>query len=208
MPESLHAVGSGNANECGKSTGLEGGESAEGEVAGANVNVELVPAAPTLLEGSEQSAMGFGEGRGLQVAGHNRGVDVTVVGRIADGDGQVAGVEFDVLVARHSLDGEISSRHAHEKDGVVGNFDGDFKIILGASKDADVRIIAGPPEANRKVASVVGITPIELDCEPITFAADDPEFAGAEVQAQMASGREIDGEGVILKVFSREIGVR
>jgi len=67
--------------------GVGDGESAEREVAGANVNVELVPAAPTLLEGSEQSAMGFGEGRGLQVAGHNR----TVVSRIADGDGQVAG---------------------------------------------------------------------------------------------------------------------
>ncbi|HKC00122.1 MAG TPA: hypothetical protein VKD23_15170 [Terriglobales bacterium] len=38
--------------------------------------VELVPAAAARLKGSEQAAMGFAEGRGLQVAGHHGGVDV------------------------------------------------------------------------------------------------------------------------------------
>src|SRR6266851_2793766 len=82
-----------------QTTGVGGGESAQREVTGADVGVELVLAASILLERAEQAAVGFAERRGLKAAGHDGGVDIAVVRRIADGDGQVAEVEFDVFVA-------------------------------------------------------------------------------------------------------------
>lgn len=48
--------------------------------------------------------MGFAKRRRLKVAGHDRGVDVAVVPRIADRDGRVAGVEFDERVVLKILD--------------------------------------------------------------------------------------------------------
>src|SRR5258707_3823700 len=73
--------------------GVGGGESAQREVTGADVGVELVLAASILLERAEQAAVGFAERRGLKATGHDGGVDIAVVRRIADGDGQVAEVE-------------------------------------------------------------------------------------------------------------------
>jgi hypothetical protein len=47
-----------------------------------------------------------------------------------------------------------------------------------------------------------------VDCYPIVVAADDPEFAGAEVQAQIAAGREVYRKRMILKVFDLDFGIR
>src|SRR6266849_7546162 len=114
--------------------------------------MQLVLAAAALLEGAEQSAMGFTERRGLKVAGHDGGVDMAIVRRIADGDGQVAEVEFDVFVAGNSLHGKVASRHANEENSGARDFDGDFKIVLGTAKDAEVPIIARAPETYGEVA--------------------------------------------------------
>jgi hypothetical protein len=152
--------------------------------------------------------MGFTERRGLKVAGHDGGVDVAIVRRIADGDGQVAEVEFDVFVAGNSLDGKVTGRHANQEHSGTGDFDGHFKVVLGTAKDAQVPIIVRAPEANGEVASVVGITAVKVDCYPIVVAADDPEFAGAEVQVQIAAGREVYRKRMILKVFDLDFGIR
>ncbi len=150
--------------------------------------------------------MGFTERRGLKVAGHDGGVDVAIVRRIADGDGQVAEVQFDVFVAGNSLDGKVTGRHANKEHSGTGDFDGHFKVVLGTAKDAQVPIIVRAPEANGEVASVVGITAVKVDCYPIVVAADDPEFAGAEVQAQIAAGREVYRKRMILKVVAGNDG--
>jgi hypothetical protein len=182
--------------------------SAKREVAGADVGVQLVLSAATLLEGAEQSAMRFAERRGLEVTGHDGGVDVAVVRRIADRDGQVAEVEFDVLVAGDSLDRKVAGRHANKEHGGTGDFDGDFKVVLGAAEDAEVPVIVRASESDGEVASVVGIAPAEVDRDPIVAVPDDSEFAGAEVQAQIAPGREVYRKRMILKVFDLDFGVR
>ena len=139
--------------------------------------------------------MGFAERRGLQVAGHHGGVDVVIVRRIADGDGQVAGVEFDVFVAGNSLDREVSGRHADKEHGRARDFDRYLQIVLGAARDAEIPVIAGATEANGEVASVIGITPIDVDGDPIVVAAHHSEFTRTQVQAQIAPGGEVDREG-------------
>src|SRR5258708_19486428 len=94
--------------------------SAQREVAGADVGMQLVLAAAALFEGAEQSAVGFTERRGLKVAGHDGGVDVAVVRRIADGDGQVAEVELDVFVAGNSLDAKVAGRQPNQNPVELG----------------------------------------------------------------------------------------
>ncbi len=112
--------------------------SAQREVAGADVGMQLVLAAAALLEGAEQSAVGFTERRGLDAAGRDGGINMAIVRRIADGDGQVAEVEFDVFVAGNSLDGKVAGSHADKEHSGTGDFDGHFKVVLGTAKDAQV----------------------------------------------------------------------
>src|SRR5258707_5126084 len=130
------------------------------------------------------------------------------VRRMAAGDGQVDEVELDVVVAGHSLDGKVTGRHANQEHSGTGDFDGHFKVVLGTAKDAQVPIIVRAPEANGEVASVVGIRPVQVDRDPTVVAADDPEFAGAEVQAQIAAGREVCRKRMIPKVFDLDFGIR
>ena len=77
-----------------------------------------------------------------------------------------------------------------------------------ATRDAEIPIIARATEGNGEVASVAGITPLEVDGDPIVVAAHDPEFTRAQVQAQTAPGGEVHRERVVLKVFDLKFGVR
>jgi len=156
---------------------------AEREVAGADVGVQPVLAGTVFFEGAEEAAMGFVEGRRFEVTAEDGGIDVAVVGGIADRDGQVAGVEFDVFVARNTLDRKISGRHANKEHGRAGNLDGDFEIVLGTAEDAEVRIIVRAPEAHGEVASVVSIAPIQVDGNLVVVVTHDPEFPGTKVKA-------------------------
>src|SRR5260370_30696164 len=115
--------------------------STEREVAGADVGVEPVLAGTVVFEGAEEAAVGFVEGRRLEIAGEDGGIDVAVVRSIADGDGQVAGVEFDVFVAGNALDRQVSGAPPHKEHTGAGNLHGDFEIVLGTAQDAEVRII-------------------------------------------------------------------
>src|SRR5215469_5657708 len=67
-------------------------QSAEGEVAGAEVSVKLEFAGAALGEGAEETAVRFAEGLGVDVAGQYGRIDVGVVSRVADGNVQIAGV--------------------------------------------------------------------------------------------------------------------
>jgi hypothetical protein len=49
---------------------------------------------------------------------------------------------------------------------------------------------------------------MEVDGDPIVVAAHDPEFARAQVQAQIAPRGEVDREGAVLKVLDLKFGVR
>src|SRR6266446_4929021 len=166
-----------------QTTGVGGGESAQREIAGANVGVQLVFSAAVLLEGAKQAAVGFAERRGLDAAGHDGGINMAVVSRVADRDGQVAEVEFDVLVAGDSLDGEVSGRHADKEHGRTGDFDSDFQIVLWTAKDAQVRVIVPVLEAHCEFAGVVSIAPIQVDGNLVVVVTHDPELPGTKVKA-------------------------
>jgi len=103
-------------------------------------------------------------------------------------------------------DGKVAGRHANEEHSGTGDFDGDFKIVLGTAEDAEVSVIVRAPETDGEVTGVVCISPVKVDGDLIAVAPDDPEFTGALVQTQIAPGGEVDREGVILKVFDLEFG--
>src|SRR5260370_13083124 len=182
--------------------------STEREVAGADVGVEPVLAFTVFFEGTEEAAVGFVEGRRLEIAGEDGGIDVAVVRSIADGDGQVAGVESDVFVARNALDRKISSGHANKEHSGAGNIDGDLKIVLGAAEDPQVRVMVPALEAHGEFAGVVGITPAKVDRDLIVAVTYDPEFTGTQVHPQLAARTEIHRKRMILKVFDLDFGVR
>src|SRR5713101_2558081 len=163
---------------------------AEREVAGADVGVQPVLAGTVFFEGAEEAAVRFMEGCRFEIAGEDGGIDVAVVRSIADGDGQVAGVEFDVFVVRNALDRKISSGHANKEHSGAGNIDGDLKIVLGAAEDPEVRVMVPALEAHGEIAGVVGITPAKVGGNPVVVATYDPEFTGTQVQAQLAAGRD------------------
>jgi hypothetical protein len=85
-----------------QTTGVGGGELAQREVTGADVGVQLILAAAALLEGTEQSAVGLAEWRGLKVAGHDGGVDMAVVRRIADREHEKRQVMLNCFTVRQS----------------------------------------------------------------------------------------------------------
>src|SRR6266849_6674866 len=103
---------------------------------------------------------------------------MAVVSRVADRDGQVAEVEFDVLVA-----GEVSGRHADKEHGRTGDFDSDFQIVLWTAKDAQVRVIVPVLEAHCEFAGVVSIAPIQVDGNLVVVVTHDPELPGTKVKA-------------------------
>src|SRR5713226_9413675 len=181
---------------------------AEREVAGADVGVQPVLAGAVLFEGAEQAAVRFMEGCRFEVTGEDGGINVAVVRSIADGDGQVAGVEFDVGVTRNALDRKVSGGHANKEHSGAGNFDGDFKIVSRAAEDAEVRVIIPALEAHGEIAGVVGITPAKVHRNLVIAATYDPKFPGTQVQAQLAAGREIHRKRMILKIFDLDFGVR
>ncbi len=58
---------------------------------------------------------------------------MAVVGGIADRDVEVAGVEFDVFVARDPLHGKIAKRHAHIEVRGFRDFDGDAQVATSGA---------------------------------------------------------------------------
>src|SRR5713101_8584970 len=93
------------------------------------MRIDLVLAGPIVFERPEQATLRDPEWRRIQSAGHDGRLDVRVLLGVAHFNGEITGVQFDILAAADLLDRERSKGHAHVQVGLARNLDPDLKFI-------------------------------------------------------------------------------
>ena len=84
------------------------------------MSVQFVLAGAGFSERTEEAAAGFAERSGVDIASAHGRVDMGVVLGIADVDGKIAGVQFDVFVAGNAFDGDVTGRYSNVNAGIFG----------------------------------------------------------------------------------------
>lgn len=154
------------------------------------MGVERVFAGPGFVKGAEETAMIFAKGAGRNIAGDNGCFDVRIIGGIADGDGEIAGVEFDVLAAGDVFDGDVAGGNASVEFGISRDADFDVEVIARATGDVEFGAAGGAGEAVTKVIDFILVSAGDIDGDFSIIAADDANVAGANVQCDAgASGK-------------------
>lgn len=177
------------------------------EVAGTDVSVKLILARAVLMERAEEAAVGFAERAGLDAAGRDGGVNVSIVGGIADGEDELTRVKRDVFVAGDAIDFKLSCRHADEEAREFGDLDGHLKLVPRAAGHAQLRVTRGALEADSEIPGIVGVLALKMNGDFVVFAADDAEIAGAQFYLKPAAGREVDRERMILEIGDFNLGL-
>ena len=130
------------------------------------------------------------EGAGGNVAGDDGCFDVGIVGGIADGDGEIAGAEFDVLASGDVFDGDVAGGNAGVEFGISRDADFDVEIIARAAGEVEFGAAGGTGEAVTKVVNFVFVPAGDIDGELSFVAADDADSAGTDVKRDArASGK-------------------
>jgi len=155
------------------------------------VGVERVFAGAGFVKGTEEAAVIFAEGAGRNIAGDDGGFDVGIVGGIADGDGEIAGAELDVLAAGDVLDGDVAGGNARVEFGVSRDADFDVEIIARAAGDVKFGAAGGTGEAVTKVVDFVFVPAGDIDGQLSFVAADDADGAGANMKRDASAGGKL-----------------
>ena len=161
---------------------------AEGELTAAYMGVEMVGAGAVFFEGAEESARFFPERSGTDIAGVDRKVDVAVVGGIADGNREIAGVEFDIFIAGDSFDRDFAGGTARVEIDGPGNVDANGEVVFRSAGDVKFGRGVRASEACFDVLNFVHVLTGELDRNFVVCARKDADFAGADVQAELRFG--------------------
>jgi len=103
------------------------------------VSVQFVFAGAGFAERPEEAAAGFAEGSGVDIASAHGSVDMGVVLGIADVNGKIAGVQFDVFVAGDAFDGDVTGRNTNVNAGVFGYANTDAHVVHRASGEMELR---------------------------------------------------------------------
>src|SRR5882757_3758636 len=161
------------------------------EISGGDVGIERVFAGAGFVNGTEEAAVIFAEGAGGNIAGDDGCFDVGIVGGIADGDGEIAGAEFNVLAAGDVLDGDVAGGNAGVEFGVARDADFDVEIIARAAGDVKFGADGGTGEAVTKVVDFVFVPSGDIDGQLSFVAADDADGAGANMKRDASAGGKL-----------------
>jgi len=154
------------------------------------VGVERVFTGAGFVKGTEEAAVIFAEGAGGNIARDDGGFDVGIVGGIADGDGEIAGAEFDVFAAGDVLDGDVTGGNAGVEFGISWDADFDVEVIARAAGDVEFGAAGGTGEAVTKIVDFIFVPAGDVDGELSFVAADDADCAGTDVKRNArASGK-------------------
>ena len=111
-------------------------QSLQSEVSGAQVGMKAVLARGIVfLETTKQTAFRDAENCRIQVAGLHCRIGVLVIVRIANRDGQIPGVEFDIFVPGNARDVQVAGRYANVEIRVFWHLDPDLDVIVRAAAD-------------------------------------------------------------------------
>src|SRR5882724_2698008 len=161
------------------------------QISGGDVGVQRVFAGAGFVNGTEEAAVIFAEGAGGNVTGNDGCFDVGIVGGIADGDGEIAGAEFDVLAAGDVFDGDVTSGNARVQFGVSRDADFDAEVVARAAGDVEFGAARRTGEAITKVVNLAFVPAGDVDGEFSVFAADNANVAGANVQCNASAGGKL-----------------
>src|SRR5579859_4252779 len=117
-------------------------ELAKVELSGSNVRMHPVLARPISFEGAEKSSLGDVEGGSLEISAVDRGLHAGNVVGLADIHRELAEVQHHVFVASDIADLEFSGHHADVKIRRLRDFYRDAKVVVRASRDLNVGVIA------------------------------------------------------------------
>ena len=95
---------------------------------------------------------------GVDFAGGYRAVHLGVVFGIADIDGELSGIDFEVFVSRNILDIKLPGKHADVEMGEFWNIDRDLKIVPRATGDLQGALVAIGFELDANVGRVGAAT--------------------------------------------------
>src|SRR5882724_8525313 len=152
------------------------------QISGGDVGVQRVFAGAGFVKGAEETAVIFAEGAGGNVAGDDGCFDVGIVGGIADGDGEIAGAEFDVLASGDVFDDDVAGGNAGVEFGISRDADFDVEIVARAAGDVKFGAAGGTGEAVTKVVDFVFVPAGDIDGQLSFVAADDADSAGANMK--------------------------
>jgi hypothetical protein len=127
-------------------------------LAGSDVGVEAILAWAGLMKRAEEATFGDMEGCGIDFAGSHGAIHLGVVFGIADIDGELSGIDFEVLVSRNIVDVEFAGKHADVKMGEFWNIDRNLKIIPRTTGDLQSAFVAVGFELDADVGRVVSPT--------------------------------------------------
>lgn len=133
----------------------------------------------------------FPKRSGGDVACADGGFDAGIVGGIADADGEIAGVKFDVLAAGNVFDGHIAGGDAGVKLGITRDVDFDIEVIARAAANVKFSVAARAGEAIAQVVDVVLVFAGDVHGELSVFCAEDANIASANMQRDASSGRNL-----------------
>src|SRR5207237_8514324 len=109
------------------------------EIARSNVRMEAVlPRGVFFIKTAKEAVLGYTKCGGVQVASIYRGIGMPVVGRITDLDGEISGVNFNILVPSHTSHREITGGRADEQVRTLGNLDPEPYIVTWAAVNLEI----------------------------------------------------------------------
>lgn len=134
--------------------------------------------------------MVFVERSGGNVACADGCFDARIVVGIADMDGQVSGVEFDVLAAGDVFDSDIACGNACVEFGAAWNADFDSQIVMRAAGEMKFGVTGSIDQAIAEIVNLVLIFSGDIHGEFSVLAANDADIAGAYVKFHAGAGRD------------------
>ncbi len=168
------------------------------------MGVEAVFSWAVFLIGAEQAAFVDSEGAQIQLSGVDRGFDLGKVFGIAHSDGELAGVQLDVLAAAYLVNVEISKGHADFQFGFAGDLDPDLKVVARTAGDFEAGSVSGLPALHLHVGNVVLVPAFIVNRDEIAIGSGNSHGAGPDFELETTAGNKLSLEMVfsLLDLFS------
>jgi len=142
------------------------------------------------VEAAEEALFIDSECAGAQITGVDGGVGMLVISSIADRDGQIAGVDFDILVPNDTGQAEVTGGGANVQVRVLGHLDVEADVVVGTAPDAQGSRLAAGLEFYGHLFGPFGVLHVARDAQHRGAATSDLDVARTEAHAQVAARPE------------------
>src|SRR6516165_5626089 len=147
----------------------------------ADVGMQAVLPVGFLRYRAEEPALGIPEDFCVHLPRPNGHVYAAVVLGLRYGNGQLACMQFDVLVAYHILDADITRKNPRHQVRVPRHVNDDLKLIAGTPREVQLSDIVRDSEPPLHVLYLVDILAGQVDGDLVVVGANDQDVARTHV---------------------------